>query len=191
MQAPAHGTIGVINREKRTRLNILSRTHGAASSSESAQCDSKRSSDLSFACDSRIPGELPRVSCPLYSVTLIFCSAKNAADLRLADLHRREVRPPALGSMVKTHILDAGNGHGIDPTQLAEDLQPGINNDFLARCQEVVRLRLSDRQGRRRQLRNQRARRSARRSSIFLRTFFLSGRSSLTLRLFSWSTITE
>jgi len=29
MQAPAHGTIGVIDREKRTRLNILSRTHGA------------------------------------------------------------------------------------------------------------------------------------------------------------------
>ncbi len=60
------------------------------------------------------------------------------ADLRLADLHRREVRPPALGSMVETDILDAGNGHGIDPTQLAEDLQPGINNDFLARCQEVL-----------------------------------------------------
>ena len=46
--------------------------------------------------------------------------------------------PPRFGSMVETDILDAGNGHRIDPTQLAEDLQPGINNDFLARCQEVL-----------------------------------------------------
>ena len=55
---------------------------------------------------------------------------------------------------------------------------------FWLGARKFLRLRLSDRQGRRRQLRNRRARRSARRSSIFLRTFFLSGRSSLTLRLF-------
>jgi len=59
------------------------------------------------------------------------------SEPRLADLDRREVGTPTLGGVIEAHVLDPGDGDGIDAAQLTEDFQPGLDEDLLAWGQEV------------------------------------------------------